>query len=246
MALVAVTALVVLMFALLHVGLRAWRAVAPDARERIRRRRDIRRGIREIEAFLAGPGKHALERRARRPDRGPAGPGLRLGRVSRSRRARARRPARSGRRRPASPRAVDRQRHPPPPPGAGVDGRDRGRARARWACPPMLRRQARRTETAGTDAGDWGCWAARGCLFPQTSVKRDRGFPPPEIASCGKRMHRSTRRQPAGAVTHSDVHRRWRSIRSPWRAGMLCAHTSRRSSAAIWRRWTPSLRQMSS
>ena len=56
MALVAVIALVVLMFALLHVGLRAWRAVAPDARERIRRRRDIRRGIREIEAFLAGPG----------------------------------------------------------------------------------------------------------------------------------------------------------------------------------------------
>ena len=55
-ALVAVVALVVLMFALLHVGLRAWRAVAPDARERIRRRRDVRRGIREIEAFLAGPG----------------------------------------------------------------------------------------------------------------------------------------------------------------------------------------------
>jgi hypothetical protein len=55
-ALVAVAALVVFMFAFLHVGLRAWRAVAPDARERIRRRRDIRRGIREIEAFLAGPG----------------------------------------------------------------------------------------------------------------------------------------------------------------------------------------------
>jgi hypothetical protein len=55
-ALVAVAALVVLMFALLHVGLRTWRAVAPDARERIRRRRDVRRGIREIEAFLAGPG----------------------------------------------------------------------------------------------------------------------------------------------------------------------------------------------
>jgi hypothetical protein len=30
--------------------------VAPDARERLRRRRDVRRGIREIEAFLAGPG----------------------------------------------------------------------------------------------------------------------------------------------------------------------------------------------
>jgi hypothetical protein len=55
-ALVAVAALVVLMFAFLHLGMRAWRALAPDARERIRRRRDIRRGIREIEAFLAGPG----------------------------------------------------------------------------------------------------------------------------------------------------------------------------------------------
>jgi uncharacterized membrane-anchored protein len=55
-ALVAVVALVVLMFVLLHVGVRAWRVVAPDTRERIRRRRDIRRGIREIEAFLAGPG----------------------------------------------------------------------------------------------------------------------------------------------------------------------------------------------
>jgi hypothetical protein len=55
-ALVAVVALVVIMFVLLHVGVRAWRALAPDARERIRRRRDVRRGIREIEAFLAGPG----------------------------------------------------------------------------------------------------------------------------------------------------------------------------------------------
>jgi hypothetical protein len=55
-ALVAVVALVVLMFALVHMGIRAWRALAPDARERIRRRRDVRRGIREIEAFLAGPG----------------------------------------------------------------------------------------------------------------------------------------------------------------------------------------------
>ena len=55
-ALVAVAALVVLMFALVHVGMRAWRAAAPDARERLRRRRDVRRGIREIEAFLAGPG----------------------------------------------------------------------------------------------------------------------------------------------------------------------------------------------
>lgn len=55
-ALVAVTALVVLMFVLVHVGLRTWRAVAPDARERLRRRRDVRRGLREIEAFLAGPG----------------------------------------------------------------------------------------------------------------------------------------------------------------------------------------------
>ena len=55
-ALVAVAALVVLMFALVHLGIRAWRSLAPDARERIRRRRDVRRGIREIEAFLAGPG----------------------------------------------------------------------------------------------------------------------------------------------------------------------------------------------
>jgi hypothetical protein len=55
-ALVAVAALVVLMFALLHMGVRAWRTVAPDARERIRHRRDVRRGIREIEAFLAGAG----------------------------------------------------------------------------------------------------------------------------------------------------------------------------------------------
>ena len=55
-ALVAVAALVVLMFVLVHVGMRAWRAAAPDARERLRRRRDVRRGIREIEAFLAGPG----------------------------------------------------------------------------------------------------------------------------------------------------------------------------------------------
>ena len=55
-ALVAVAALVVLMFVLVHLGLRTWRAVAPDARERMRRRRDVRRGIREIEAFLAGPG----------------------------------------------------------------------------------------------------------------------------------------------------------------------------------------------
>jgi hypothetical protein len=55
-ALVAVAALVVGMFVLLHVGVRAWRMLAPDARERIRRRRDVRRGIREIEAFLAGPG----------------------------------------------------------------------------------------------------------------------------------------------------------------------------------------------
>jgi hypothetical protein len=55
-ALVAVAALVVLMFLLVHLGMRAWRSVAPDARERLRRRRDVRRGIREIEAFLAGPG----------------------------------------------------------------------------------------------------------------------------------------------------------------------------------------------
>jgi len=55
-ALVAVGALVVLMFVLLHVGVRTWRALAPATRERIRRRRDVRRGIREIEAFLAGPG----------------------------------------------------------------------------------------------------------------------------------------------------------------------------------------------
>ncbi|HEY3765762.1 MAG TPA: hypothetical protein VGL44_11450 [Gaiellales bacterium] len=54
-ALVAVAALVVLMFVLLHVGVRTWRTLAPDVREGIRRRRDIRRGIREIEAFLAGP-----------------------------------------------------------------------------------------------------------------------------------------------------------------------------------------------
>ena len=55
-ALVAVAALVVLMFVLVHLGMRTWRAFAPDARERLRRRRDVRRGIREIEAFLAGPG----------------------------------------------------------------------------------------------------------------------------------------------------------------------------------------------
>lgn len=55
-ALVAVAALVVLMFVLVHIGMRTWRSVAPDARERLRRRRDVRRGIREIEAFLAGPG----------------------------------------------------------------------------------------------------------------------------------------------------------------------------------------------
>jgi hypothetical protein len=55
-ALVAVAALVLAIFALLHVGMRAWRTAAPDVRERIRRRRDVRRGIREIEAFLAGPG----------------------------------------------------------------------------------------------------------------------------------------------------------------------------------------------
>jgi len=55
-ALVAVAALVVLVFVLVHLGLRTWRAVAPGARERMRRRRDVRRGIREIEAFLAGPG----------------------------------------------------------------------------------------------------------------------------------------------------------------------------------------------
>jgi hypothetical protein len=55
-ALVAVAALVVVMFVVLHVGIRAWRSLAPDARERIRHRRDVRRGIREIEAFLAGPG----------------------------------------------------------------------------------------------------------------------------------------------------------------------------------------------
>ena len=55
-ALVAVAALVVLMFVLVHLGMRAWRTLAPDARERIRRRRDVRRGIREIEAFLADCG----------------------------------------------------------------------------------------------------------------------------------------------------------------------------------------------
>jgi hypothetical protein len=55
-ALVAVAALVILMFVLLHVGVRTWRSVAPEARERLRRRRDVRRGIREIEAFLAGAG----------------------------------------------------------------------------------------------------------------------------------------------------------------------------------------------
>jgi len=54
--LAVVAALVVLMFVLVHLGMRTWRAVAPDARERLRRRRDVRRGIREIEAFLAGPG----------------------------------------------------------------------------------------------------------------------------------------------------------------------------------------------
>lgn len=55
-ALVAVAALVMLMFVLLHLGARTWRTVAPDVRERLRRRRDVRRGIREIEAFLAGAG----------------------------------------------------------------------------------------------------------------------------------------------------------------------------------------------
>jgi hypothetical protein len=60
-ALVAVAALVVLMFVLVHVGMKTWRAVAPDARERLRRRRDVRRGIREIEAFLAGPGPDPWE-----------------------------------------------------------------------------------------------------------------------------------------------------------------------------------------
>jgi hypothetical protein len=55
-ALVAVAALVILMFVLLHVGARTWRSLAPDARERMRRRRDVRRGIREIEAFLADAG----------------------------------------------------------------------------------------------------------------------------------------------------------------------------------------------
>ena len=55
-ALVAVAALVVLMFVLLHVGLRTWRSFGPELRERIRRRRDVRRGIREIEAFLADAG----------------------------------------------------------------------------------------------------------------------------------------------------------------------------------------------
>jgi len=55
-ALVAVIALVILMFVLVHLGARTWRTVAPDARERIRRRRDVRRGIREIEAFLADAG----------------------------------------------------------------------------------------------------------------------------------------------------------------------------------------------
>ena len=52
-ALVAVAGLVILMFVLLHLGARTWRSLVPDARERLRRRRDVRRGIREIEAFLA-------------------------------------------------------------------------------------------------------------------------------------------------------------------------------------------------
>ena len=68
-ALVAVAALVVLMFVLVHMGMRTWRAVAPDARERMRRWRDVRRGIREIEAFLAGPG---LEPRDDEHHTGPA------------------------------------------------------------------------------------------------------------------------------------------------------------------------------
>ena len=68
-ALVAVAALVVLVFVLVHLGLRTWRAVAPGARERMRRRRDVRRGIREIEAFLAGPG---LEPRDDEHHTGPA------------------------------------------------------------------------------------------------------------------------------------------------------------------------------
>jgi hypothetical protein len=55
-ALVAVAALVIVMFVILHLGARTWRTVAPDARERFRRRRDVRRGIREIEAFLADAG----------------------------------------------------------------------------------------------------------------------------------------------------------------------------------------------
>jgi hypothetical protein len=55
-ALVAVAALVILMFVMLHLGARTWRSLAPDARERFRRRRDVRRGIREIEAFLADAG----------------------------------------------------------------------------------------------------------------------------------------------------------------------------------------------
>ena len=55
-ALVAVAGLVILMFVLLHLGARTWRTIGPDARERLRRRRDARRGIREIEAFLADAG----------------------------------------------------------------------------------------------------------------------------------------------------------------------------------------------
>jgi hypothetical protein len=68
-ALVAVAALVVLMFVVVHLGMRSWRAFVPDARERLRRRRDVRRGIREIEAFLAGPG---IDPRADEHHAGPA------------------------------------------------------------------------------------------------------------------------------------------------------------------------------
>jgi uncharacterized protein HemY len=73
-ALVAVTALVILMFVLLHLGARTWRSLAPDARERMRRRRDVRRGIREIEAFLADAGSAHWSDEHAGPTEGRQGP----------------------------------------------------------------------------------------------------------------------------------------------------------------------------
>ena len=195
-ALVAVAALVVLMFALLHMGVRAWRtrgagrarAHPPQARRPPRDPRD--RGVpgRRREARPGATSTPARPRAARARTR-----------TSRSRRGRARRPAASRRRPRASRRAA----------AGGVAGDRPPAAARRWVVGVGLGRGGHVHQCSGARPGGrkprgltpetGGVGRQEGRPFHRPPSSANAAFPRAEIASCGKLVHRSTRRPPAGA-----------------------------------------------